>query len=116
MSVSLTVLVVSPNPCTYLVEFGVKRQAILGWVRLAYDDGVLRGRPMRKSFNGNKLLATFGGVLDGLLSSVHRGGVAAFNAIDPGARKSFRTLDEVLAAGYKLKAKVGDNLSTSERK
>jgi hypothetical protein len=91
-------------------------QAILGWVRLLYDDGILRGRPMSKSLNGNKLLATFGGVLDGVLSSIQRRGAAAFDGIDAGTKKSFRSLAEVLAAGYKLKAKVGDEFSTAERK
>jgi hypothetical protein len=59
-------------------------QVILGWGRLAYDDGVIRGRQLGKTFNGNKLLATFGGVLEGVLESLRRCGVAAFNGIDPG--------------------------------
>ena len=36
-------------------------QVILGLVRLTYDECLLRSARLKKTFNGNKLFATFGG-------------------------------------------------------
>jgi hypothetical protein len=74
-------------------------QVILGWGRLAYDDGVIRGRQLGKTFNG-----------------LRRCGVAAFNGIDPGKCSMFRTFSEVVEAGYSPKARVGDTFRATEKR
>lgn len=91
-------------------------QAILGFVRLAYDDCVLRSAQSGRVFNGNKMFGMFAGVLQHVSALLFHQGSVAFSGLHLPAKRKFRDLSELLDAGYKLKSKVGDLFSAAEAK
>jgi hypothetical protein len=79
-----------------------------------YDDCVLRSARMGKIFNGNKMFAMFGGVLQHLNTMLFHRGPKVFDSFDIPTPCEFRSLEELLAAGYSLKSKLKDPFNKDE--
>lgn len=82
---------------------------------MCYNECVLRDVSVTKRHAGDRLFASFSGVLEQMTALLLNRGSAAFTGIDYKCGAEFRSLDELQAAGYIVRSKVGDPLSASER-
>lgn len=87
---------------------------ILSCARLCFNDALLRAKDVGKTFNGNKMFVTLASVLQQISGMLFHKGSAAFTVLDHVPVHHFRSLDELLVAGYQVHTKVGDPFTTSE--
>jgi hypothetical protein len=81
---------------------------------MCYDETVLRGAVTNGLFNGNRLFTSLAAVLEHITTMLFHSGSNAFDNLRFGEAPKFRNLEQLQAAGYKLKRKVGDPFTYAE--